>query len=212
LIFIKIFRDAVSGFTHLAGAAAAIAGTVFLVANSGGSAEKLTVHLIFGISMVMAFAASTVYHLISKPELLIRVCRIIDHCMIYILIAGTYTPIVFFAFTGALRWGYIFGIWLFAFTGILLKVFFTGRFRLASTIIYLLMGWSIIFAIVPLVKNMSSYGVALLLAGGGFYTAGGAIYMAKKPNLFKNFGFHEIFHIFILFGAAFHYFMVYFYV
>ncbi len=183
---------------------------MFIVFRSG-DCGGLAVYLIFGFSMTAAFSASAVYHLVKGPGVLIRVCHITDHCMIYVLIAGTYTPIVSFVFSGALKWGYIIGIWLFALCGIIIKAFLTGRFRTASTIIYLVMGWSIIFAIVPLVRLMNLYGVILLLAGGVFYTAGGVIYAVKKPNLFKGFGFHELFHIFVLLGAAAHYFMVFYF-
>ncbi|OQB14524.1 MAG: hemolysin-III related [Firmicutes bacterium ADurb.Bin193] len=204
----KVFRNTVSGFTHLGGAVLAIAGTVFLALGEAGNVERLASFLIFGISMALLFSASATYHLVTGPAGLIRVCHIIDHCMIYVLIAGTYTPIVSVSFTGALKWGYIIGIWAFAFAGILLKAFFTGRFRILSTIIYLVMGWSVIFAIVPLARNLPTGGVVLLLSGGAFYTAGGVIYAAKRPNIFKYFGFHELFHIFVLLGALAHYFMV----
>lgn len=180
--------------------------------NWGGDAEKLIVYLIFGISMSALFSASATYHLVTGPQKLIRVCHIIDHCMIYVLIAGTYTPIVSFVFTGGLKWGYIIGVWVFALVGIILKSFYTGRFRTLSTIIYLAMGWSIMFAIVPLSKSMAVEGLTLLMVGGFFYTAGGVIYAVKKPNIFKNFGFHELFHIFVLLGASAHYFMVYYFI
>lgn len=161
--------------------------------------------------MILLFSASAAYHLVSGPKVLIKVCHIIDHCMIYVLIAGTYTPIVYFMFSGALRWGYIIGVWSFALCGIVIKTFFTGRFRTLSTIVYVIMGWSIIFAIIPLVRSMPTDGIMLLFAGGVFYTAGGVIYAVKRPNIFSKFGFHELFHIFALLGAAAHYFMVYFF-
>lgn len=208
----KVFRDTTSGFTHVAAAVAAVAGTVFLALNWGGSMEKLLVYLIFGIGMTAAFSASGTYHLVTGPPKLIRVCHIIDHCMIYVLIAGTYTPIVFAALSGALKWGYIIGIWVFAFVGIIIKTFYTGKFRTLSTIIYMIMGWSIIFAIVPLVKSIDREGTLLLLTGGIFYTIGGIIYAVRRPNFFKGFGFHELFHIFVMLGATAHYFMIYFYI
>lgn len=177
-----------------------------------GDTEKLIVYLIFGISMSALFSASGTYHLVTGPKKLVRVCHIIDHCMIYVLIAGTYTPIVSFVFTGQLKWGYIIGVWTFAFVGIILKTFWTGRFRTLSTIIYIVMGWSIMFAIVPLAKTMLLEGIILLLAGGISYTTGGVIYALKKPNISQYLGFHEIFHIFVLIGALAHYLMVYYYI
>lgn len=207
----KVFRDTVSGFTHVGGAVAAVVGTVLLALKWGGDVEKLAVYLIFGISMSALFAASATYHLVTGPKRLIRVCHIIDHCMIYVLIAGTYTPIVSIVFSGALKWGYIIGVWAFAAGGIIIKSFLTGRFRTLSTIIYLIMGWSIVFAIVPLVKTLPVGGTVLLLTGGLLYTAGGVIYALKKPNFAQGFGFHEFFHIFVLLGALAHYFMVYYF-
>ena len=212
MIAIKVFRDTVSGFTHFGGAVASIVGTVFLAMNWGGDAEKLIVYLIFGVSMIALFSASATYHLVTGPKRLVRVCHILDHCMIYVLIAGSYTPIVSLVFTGKLKWGYIIGIWAFALCGIIMKSFWTGRFRLVSTIIYLVMGWSIVFAIVPLVKALAAGGTVLFIIGGVFYTIGGIIYAIKKPNIFKYFGFHELFHIFVLLGAAAHFFMVYYFI
>jgi len=195
----------------LAGAVAALIGTIILALNKHGGDYALFPYIIFGVSMTLLFSASAVYHLVSRPEKLIRVCHIIDHSMIYVFIAGTYTPIVSFVFEGALKWGYIIGIWAFALCGIILKAFFTGRFRLFSTIVYLVMGWSIVFAVVPLVKSMPVNGTVLLFTGGVLYTLGGIIYAAKKPELFSKFGFHELFHIFMLLGAVAHYFMVFFF-
>jgi len=193
------------------GTAAAIVGLVFLALKSNGDIQRLIVNTIFGASMTALFAASSVYHLVKGPKALIRVCNIIDHCMIYVLIAGTYTPIVSSVFEGRLKWGYIIGIWTFAAAGIILKAFWTGRYRTFSTIIYMVMGWSIIFAVVPLVKAIEGRGLLLLFAGGLFYTVGGIVYAVKKPNFAKGFGFHELFHIFVLLGAVMHYLMVYFF-
>ncbi len=207
----KVFRDTVSGFTHVGGAIAAIAGTVFLAVGWGGDAERLVVCLIFGISMTLLFAASGTYHLVTGPKRLVRVCHIIDHCMIFVLIAGTYTPILAAAFSGRLKWGYIIGIWAFALCGIVLKTFYTGRFRIVSTVIYIVMGWSIIFAARPLAKAIQFGGMFLLLLGGLFYTVGGVVYALKRPRFFSSFGFHEFFHILVLLGAASHYFMVFYF-
>jgi hemolysin III len=161
--------------------------------------------------MTALFAASGTYHLVTGPARLVRVCHIIDHCMIYVLIAGTYTPLVAAAFTGALKWGYMLGVWVFALGGIVVKTFLTGRFRALSTILYLVMGWAIVFAVVPLARTIAPEGTLLLFTGGLFYTVGGVIYAVKKPNFTKGFGFHELFHVLVLLGALAHYFMVYYY-
>jgi len=198
----KIFRDTVSGMTHLVAAVIAIVGTVFLVTTSNGGAMETTSKLIFGLSMVLLFAASATYHLVRAPEKLINTLKKVDHSMIYVLIAGTYTPVVSICFTGALQLGYLIGIWGLALLGIVFKVFYAGRFRIVSTLLYIIIGWSIIFAIVPLFRVVGVGGLVLLLIGGAFYSVGAIFYMLKKPNFSKNFGFHELFHVLIILAAA----------
>jgi len=205
----RVFRDSISGLTHLLGAVVSIVGTVFLLINAFGDFNKFISFLIFGLSMILLFSASATYHLVMGPERLIRVCKIIDHCMIYVLIAGTYTPIIWAFFDGYYWLGFIVGIWLCAFVGIILKVFLTGKFRTASTVLYIAMGWSISLALDKLATNLCVEGMTLLVAGGIFYTIGGIIYAVKKPNFFKGFGFHELFHIFVLLGAISHFILVY---
>jgi len=202
-----IFRDSISGLTHLFGAVFTIVGTVFLLINEYGDNEKFICYLVFGVSMILLFSASATYHLVTGPEKLIRVCKIIDHCMIYVLIAGTYTAV-----TSSFLDGYYYmllGIWICALIGIILKVFLTGKFRKTSTLLYILMGWSIVFRLNELSNSLSPEGIFLLVAGGMFYTIGGVIYALKKPNFSKMFGFHELFHIFVLLGAISHFILIY---
>ncbi len=202
-----IFRDSISGLTHLFGAIFSAVGTVVLLISAYGDFNKFISFLIFGVSMTLLFSASATYHLVTGPEKLIRVCKIVDHCMIYVLIAGTYTPIVVSFLDG--YYYQIWGIWICALIGILLKVFLTGKFRKTSTLIYILMGWSIIFRLNELSNCLSPEGLFLLVVGGIFYTIGGVIYGMKKPNFSKKFGFHELFHIFVLLGAISHFILVY---
>src|SRR5690606_24143093 len=142
------------GFIHLAGALAAIIGTVFLTLRAKDNIQLFS-YIIFGISMILLFSASTAYHL-TKREGLVRILRRIDHSMIFIFIAGTYTPVVMQSFEGALKWGYIIGIWLVALAGTILKIFLTGRLRKLFTAFYILMGWSGTFAIMPLSKAIGA--------------------------------------------------------
>jgi len=202
-----IFRDSISGLTHLFGAVFTIIGTVFLLINSYGDYDKFVCYLIFGVSMILLFSASATYHLVTGPEKLIRVCKIIDHCMIYVLIAGTYTAVVSSFLDG--YYYMLLGIWFCAFVGIILKIFLTGKFRKTSTLLYILMGWSIVFRLKELSNCLSLEGLVLLVAGGIFYTIGGVIYGMKKPNISEKFGFHELFHIFVLLGAISHFILVY---
>jgi len=198
----KFFRDTISGMTHLVAAIIAIVGTVFLVITSNGSVAEIVSKLIFGLSMVLLFAASATYHLVRAPEKLINTLKKVDHSMIYVLIAGTYTPVVSICFTGVLQLGYMVGIWGLALLGIIFKVFYAGRFRKVSTILYIIIGWSIIFAVVPLYQVVGVGGIILLLTGGALYSVGAIFYMLKKPNFSKNFGFHELFHVLIILAAG----------
>ena len=208
----KIFRDTVSGMTHLVAAVVAIIGTVFVCTSSNGDTAEIVSKLIFGLSMILLLAASATYHLVLGPEKLIAILKKIDHSMIYVLIAGTYTPVITVCFTGALQLGYIIGIWVLALIGVVFKIFYAGRFRMVSTILYILMGWSIIFAITPLARVVRTGGMVLLFTGGILYSIGAIFYILKKPNFSKNFGFHELFHVLIILAAAAFYAFIYVYV
>ena len=161
--------------------------------------------IIYGISIIILYAASTFYHA-SKNATLRRKLNIFDHAAIYVLIAGTYTPYTLITLEGETGWILFIGTWVFAIIGIVLKLFFTGRFDKLSTIMYLLMGWQVVFAIKPLLKNLSSEGLFWLFAGGVFYTIGAILYSIKK--LPYN---HAIFHVFVLFGSFSHFISIYFY-
>jgi hemolysin III len=152
------------------------------------------------------YAASTFYHSAKKSKLRNRL-NIIDHASIYILIAGTYTPFTLVTLKGTIGW-VIFGIsWGLALTGIILKLFFTGKYNLMSTIMYVLMGWVIVFAIKPLINSLPLAGLLWLVAGGISYTIGAIIYGIKKIKFN-----HAIFHMFVLMGSFCHFMSVYFYV
>ena len=175
---------------------ASLYGTVWHIVSFG----------IFGASLMILFAASTIYHSAKEPALRSRL-RVFDHAAIYVLIAGTYTPITLIALGGFIGWLF-FGItWGLALIGISLKIFFTGRYKLLSTLMYISMGWIIIFAIKPLMNSLPSEGLFWLVAGGVAYTVGAALYSIKKIKFN-----HAIFHIFVLLGSASHFAMVFFYV
>lgn len=162
--------------------------------------------LVYGFSLIILFSASTFYHAAKEPKLRRRL-NIIDHASIYILIAGTYTPFSLLVLKGNTGW-LIFGLsWVFALIGIVLKLFFTGKYDKLSTAMYLFMGWQIMFVIKPLVANLSSEGLKYLIFGGVFYTIGAILYSLKK--LPYN---HAIFHVFVIFGALCHFISVYFFV
>ncbi len=161
--------------------------------------------IIYGLSLIILYAASTLYHLATETSKR-RILNIFDHSAIYILIAGTYTPFTIIALEGVLGW-IIFAItWIFAFVGIVLKLFFTGRFDKLSTAMYLLMGWQIVFVIDALMQNINPKGLQLLLAGGIFYTLGAVFYSIKRINYN-----HAIFHVFVVLGSFCHFFTVFYY-
>ena len=196
----KVFRDPVSGFTHMGGAIAAIVGTVFLGIHAKGAAATAAA-IIFGISMFLLFGFSATYHLVNGSNRLIQNFRKVDHTMIYIFIAGTYTPLIVAAFSGTMRIVWLCIIWTIAALGLALKLFFTGRFRTLSTILYIAMGWLCVFAFSQLTAILGFWGMFLLILGGVLYTIGAIIYALKWPGKGKVFGFHEVFHIFVLLGA-----------
>ena len=194
--------------THAFGLLLSIVALVFLLIRAivYGNTRSIVSFAVFGLSLVFLYAVSTLYHSAKKPELRSRL-RIYDHASIYVLIAGTYTPFTLITLNGTTGW-VIFGIsWGLAISGIILKLFFTGKYHLLSTLMYIFMGWVIVFAINPLIENLSSQGLLWLLAGGVAYTAGAVLYSVGKIKFN-----HAIFHIFVLIGSFSHFMSVYFYV
>ena len=194
--------------SHAIGLVLSIVALVLLVLRASlyGDILQLVSVSIFGVSLIALYAASTLYHSAKDPAVRTRL-RIIDHATIYVLIAGTYTPLTLISLGGTVGWVIFSASWAMAFTGISLKVFFTGKFDLLSTLMYVFMGWIIVFAIKPLMDNMSSEGLFWLFAGGVAYTTGAIIYSIKKVPFN-----HAIFHLFVLLGSFCHFVSVYFYV
>jgi hemolysin III len=175
-------------------------------ASLNGNAWHIVSFSIFGASLVTLFAASTVYHSANDPALRARL-RIVDHAAIYVLIAGTYTPFTLVTLNGTAGWVIFGASWGMALTGIVLKLFFTGRFELISTMMYVFMGWIIVFDLDALINKLSSDGLFWLVAGGVAYTVGAILYGIKQIRFN-----HAIFHVFVLLGAFCHFVAVYFYV
>jgi len=194
--------------SHALGFVLSVVALVLLVVRASlyGNAWHIVSFSIFGASLVTLYAASTIYHSAKNPVIRNRL-RIVDHATIYILIAGTYTPFTLITLGGVTGW-VIFGVsWGMALVGIILKIFFTGKHDLLSTLMYVFMGWIIIFAIEPLIHNLSSQGLFWLVTGGVSYTLGAVLYSIKKIKFN-----HAIFHVFVLAGSACHFISVYFYV
>ncbi|MFZ5820228.1 MAG: PAQR family membrane homeostasis protein TrhA [Chloroflexota bacterium] len=200
------FREPVSGLTHLGGAIASAGGLVALLVVGWQGLEKIVSVLVYGLSLVGLFAASAAYHLAKVKPATLTILRKIDHSAIYLLIAGTYTPFCVNAFTGFYRWGFLAIIWGIALVGILVKVFYIHAPRWLSAGVYVLMGWLCVAVIGEMTAALTPFTLAWLLAGGIVYTLGAVVYAAKLFNFAPGkFGFHEVWHIFVLLGALSHF-------
>jgi hemolysin III len=193
-------EEAVNAVTHGVGAAAgAIALAVLVVlAARGGDARDIVSVSIFGATLVLLYLASTLYHAARDPRTRARL-KVLDHAAIYLLIAGSYTPFALGALRGGWGWSLFGVIWGLAVAGIMFKLYFTGRFRLASTLIYIGMGWLGLVAAVPLIASLSAMTLFWLVAGGLAYTAGTPFYQAGRFRYA-----HSVWHVFVLAGSACH--------
>jgi hemolysin III len=194
--------------THGLGLLLSVIGLVLLVirASALGTAMHVTSFTIFGVSLITLYGASTIYHSAKNPDTRTRL-RTLDHAAIYVLIAGSYTPFTLTVLDGVIGWSLFAAAWTMAALGIVMKLFFTGRFNLFSTLMYVFMGWLIIFAIKPLLAALPGEGTIWLFAGGISYTLGAVSYSIKKLP----FG-HAVFHLFVLAGSICHFVVVYNYI
>lgn len=202
-------KDPVSGISHLIGAVLSVAGLVLLIVYSslyGEGAWDIVTFTIFGVSLVLLYLFSTLYHMLNLGEKGTIVFKKFDHMMIYVLIAGSYTPICLGPLRGPWGWSVFGVVWGLAVIGIILTAVWIKAPRWLTTSIYIAMGWLVVVMVYPLLKTFSELRVLSsllwLLVGGIFYTIGGLIYGLKKaPFTTKHFGFHEIFHIFVMLGS-----------
>lgn len=209
------FREPVSGFTHLFGAILSVVGMIILLAYSNDplNSTRVISLVVFCMSLILLYTASSTYHLVSISEKGINILRKIDHSMIYVLIAGTYTPICLIALKGTKGIVLFTSICTLAVIGIVLKIVWFNAPRWLYTLFYVVMGWLAIFAIAPLAKTLPMSGIAWLVGGGVAYTVGALIYGTKWPKIkSKVFGFHEIFHLFVLLGSFCHYWLIFKYI
>jgi hemolysin III len=200
-------RDPFSSLSHAAAALAAFVGLIFMLASEQASQGiYLGAYLTFGTSMVLLFGASALYHLPVTSEEVIKRLKRLDHMMIFVLIAGSYTPFCLIPLNGTLGW-ILFGVvWGIAALGILIKIFWLHAPRMLSTALYVGMGWICVFMIKPLSAALNEGALYWLITGGVFYTVGALVYAFKWPNpIADKFGFHDIWHLFVIAGAASHY-------
>ena len=161
---------------------------------------------IFGVSLILLYLASTLYHASKEPQKRFKL-KVFDHAAIYVLIAGSYTPFTLVSLNGETGWLIFSMVWVMAFTGIILKLFFTGKFKIISTAMYVLMGWLIVFYFQELTARLHEKGVFYLILGGVLYTIGAILYSIKKIKFN-----HAIFHFFVLAGSFCHFLSIYLYV
>ncbi len=201
-------EELANAITHGLGIALSIAGLVSLVvmASLHGDVWSVTSSAIFGASLIVLYTASTLYHSL-RGEALKRLLRKFDHAAIFLLIAGTYTPFLLVSLRGAWGWSLFGVIWGLALTGITMKFWFTGRFSVLSTAIYIAMGWLVMIALRPMLHAVPAGGMWLLLAGGLCYTGGTAFYGWKSLPYH-----HAVWHFWVLAGSACHWAAVFFYI
>ncbi|HAI22024.1 MAG TPA: hemolysin [Clostridiales bacterium UBA8153] len=201
-------KDPASALTHFIGALLSVAALVVLVirAAAGGTAWHVVSFAIFGSSLILLYTASTLYHSLAVPARAALVLRKVDHIMIFILIAGTYTPFLLVPLRGPWGWSLFGVIWGCALAGLVMKLFWMGAPRRVTATFYLVMGWLVIIAIYPLVQAVSAATLAWLFAGGASYTVGAVFYSTRWPNPWPGrFGFHEVWHLFVLGGSIAHF-------
>ncbi len=209
-------REPINGLTHLFGAILSFVGLLAMVIKASTTADStlaIVSVIIFGISMTLLYAASATYHLVVAKAHVIAFLRRLDHSMIFVLIAGTYTPLCLISLNGMTGWVLFTIISAIAVAGVSFKLIWFHAPRWLSTALYIAMGWIVVFFSSSLAPVLGTNGMALLIIGGLIYTVGAFIYWLKPKFMeFKHFGFHEIFHIFILLGSLFHFLCVYVYV
>ena len=208
VVFYPAQEEKINIITHGLGIVLSIIAFILLIVKSStdDNATSLYSYIIYGLSLIILYTASTIYHS-SKSESSRTKLNVFDHASIYVLIAGTYTPYSLITLNGQVGWTVFITIWSFAIIGVILKLFFIGKFKILSTLMYVFMGWLMIFAINPLMESLSTPGQVWLLIGGISYTIGAILYSVK--NIKFN---HAIFHVFVLIGSVSHFISIYFYV
>jgi hemolysin III len=202
-------REPVNALTHGVGVLMSLIGAVVLLVVSTGEPRRLVAFAIYGASLVVLYTASTLLHAVKgRPRVLYRL-RVFDHAAIFVLIAGSYTPIALVSLAEVSpAWGWsLFGVaWGFAGLGVLFKLFWLDAPRWLSVVLYIAMGWMAVVALAPMAQALPWAALAWLLAGGLFYSIGAVVYATKRPDPWPGvFGYHELWHLFVLAGSVCHY-------
>ena len=202
-------REPVNALTHAVGVVLGLIGTGVLVVQAGDDPWRIFSVLVYGVSLVLLFSASTMLHAARVGAAALRRLRVFDHAAIFVLIAGSYTPIALITLHEAQPWvGWtVFAVaWGLATLGVLFKLVWIGAPRWISTGLYLGMGWMALAALRPLVEALPAAALAWLVAGGVIYSLGAIVYATKKPDPVPGvFGYHELWHLFVLGGSACHF-------
>ncbi len=200
------YEEYLSAITHYIGAGMAISGLVALIDRSLkiGEMGYIVGSIIFGSALIFLYTMSGTYHILKVGKLK-QVFRVLDHAAIYVLISASYTPYIFTVLTGKTKWIIFFAQWGLTFIGVIFKIFFTGKFKVVSTLIYLFMGWMVVFVFKDIKAALSTVSLNCLIAGGIVYSIGAIIYMIKKIK----FG-HAIWHLFVIGGSVCNFFSIYY--
>ena len=203
---LKKLREPVNSLTHWGGAILALIGLIVLLIIGWDTPAKIISLAVYGVSLIFLFSASATYHMVQVKDKALEIFRKVDHAAIYVLIAGTYTPFCINAFDGFWKWGMLSIIWSLAIIGIVVKIFYIRAPRWLNAGIYILMGWLSVTAAGEMLSALPAWVLTWMIIGGVIYTLGAIVYMTKifnfKPGVF---GFHEVWHIFVLLAAAAHF-------
>ncbi len=200
-------EETLNSISHGFATIASVIGFIALTLNSSKQEWVLFSSIVYGLSLIILYTSSTLYHW-SRNKKIKHVLRIADHCSIFILIAGTYTPILLISIGGSVGW-YFFGIqWALVLIGIVFKIFYTGKYEIISVLIYITMGWMVIFKWDYLTNSISDTAFNLLLTGGIIYTIGILFYLLDTKIKYS----HFVWHLFVITGSVFHYIVIFKYV
>ena len=210
-------REPGSAITHFVRMMLAVLAAMPLLAKAGlsGSVTEVGAMMVFMGSMVLLYGASTLYHSLSVPDRILKIFRKLDHMMIFVLIAGSYTPVCMIVLGGKDGYTLLAAVWGIAAAGMLIKALWINCPKWFSSVIYIAMGWVCVFVFRQLLETLEPAAFLWLLAGGVIYTIGGVIYALKLPvfnSKHVNFGSHEIFHLFVMAGSICHFIFMYRYV
>jgi hemolysin III len=202
----KKFREPVNSLTHWGGAILAVLGLIALLLVGWSRPAKVISIIIYGLTLICMFSASATYHMVRVKEKALEAFRKFDHAAIYLLIAGTYTPFCINAFSGFWKWGLLSLVWSLAAIGIVVKMFIIRAPRWLNAGIYILMGWLSVAGAGQMLEVLPAWVLVWLLTGGVIYTLGAVVYITKIFNFIPGvFGFHEVWHIFVLLAAVAHF-------